>query len=80
MRHAAVAAFLLHLAAALWVWNTWSGFGRGNVLVWMDFPSSLAFLQLRGRWLLAGSVLVGGLEWAVVAGLLTYFLGRSARR
>jgi hypothetical protein len=79
VRHTAIAAFCLHAVIALLAWSTWSRFGRGNVLVWMDFPTSLAFLQLTGGGLLAASLLLGGLQWAALGALLTYFLGRSAR-
>jgi hypothetical protein len=80
LRHAAVAVFGLHVMIALLAWSTWSRFGRGNVLVWMDFPTSLAFLQLTGGKLLAASLLLGGLQWAAAGALLTYLLGRTVRR
>ena len=79
VRHAAVAAFCVHFVLAVWVWLTWGRFGRGNLFVWMDFPSSLAFLQLTGGGLLVASLLLGGLEWAGIGALLTYLLGRSVR-
>src|SRR5712691_8858208 len=72
LRHAAVVVFCLHVVIALLAWSTWSRFGRGNILVWMDFPSSLAFLQLTGGKLLAASLLLGGLQWAAAGALLTY--------
>jgi hypothetical protein len=79
VRHAAVATFCLHAVVALLAWATWSRFGRGNLFVWMDFPASLAFLQLTGGSLLAASLLLGGLQWAALGALLTYLLGRSAK-
>jgi hypothetical protein len=79
VRHAALAAFCLHAVIALLAWWTWSRFGRGNLLVWMDFPGSLAFLELTGGSFLAASLLLGGLQWAALGALLTYLLGRSAR-
>lgn len=79
VRHAAVAVIVLHTAVALWVWRTWGELGRSNLLVYMDFPVSLAFLHLSDRGLLTGSLLLGGLQWATVAGLLTWLVGRSAR-
>ncbi|MEA2693672.1 MAG: hypothetical protein QOJ16_3059, partial [Acidobacteriota bacterium] len=60
-------------------WSTWSRFGRGNVLVWMDFPASLAFLHLTGGRFLTASLVLGSLQWAAVGALLTYVLGRSVR-
>jgi hypothetical protein len=77
---AAVAALLLHTAATFWAWHTWGYFGRGNVLAWMDFPISLAYLQLEDRPLLHWSLLAGGLQWAAIAALLAFVLGRSVRR
>jgi hypothetical protein len=79
VRHATVAAFCLHTVIALLAWSTWSRFGRGNLLVWMDFPASLAFLERTGGTFLAASLLLGGLQWTALGALLTYLLGRSAR-
>jgi hypothetical protein len=80
LRHAFLGVFFLHTLTVLWAWRSWSGFGRSNLLVLMDFPASLAFLQLTGRELLLGSFLLGGLEWGLIGLALTYFLGRAARR
>jgi hypothetical protein len=71
---------LLHTFTVLWVWRTWGYFGRGNVLAWLDFPVSLAYLQLDGSPLLAWSLAAGGLQWAVIAAALTWLVGLSARR
>jgi hypothetical protein len=79
VRHTAVLAFCLHAAIALLAWSTWGRFGRGNILAWMDFPTSLAFVQKTGGTLLAASLLLGGLQWAALGALLTYLLGRSVR-
>jgi hypothetical protein len=78
-RIAFIAGFLLHTLAALTAWWTWSSFGRGNVLAWIDFPVSLAFLHLDGRPLLLWSLLAGGLQWGAIAALLSLFLGRTVR-
>jgi len=78
-RIAAILGFLLHALAALVAWKTWGSFGRGNVLAWIDFPVSLAFLHLDGKPLLAWSLLAGGLQWAAIAALLSLFLGRTVR-
>ena len=61
---------------ALSVWQTWGSFGRGNVLAWIDFPVSLAFLHLDGTPLPALEPVAGGLQWAVIAALLSLWLGR----
>jgi hypothetical protein len=74
------ASLLLHAAAVLWVWLSWRGFGRGGVLAWIDFPSSLFYLQLRGGAKLAWSLLAGGLQWGILGAGLSLLVGRSARR
>ena len=70
---------LLHTATALGVWATWGEFGRGNVLAWIDFPASLAFLHLDGTPMLLWSLVAGGLQWAIIAALLAFSLGWAAR-
>ncbi|HEV3455841.1 MAG TPA: hypothetical protein VHG32_04740 [Thermoanaerobaculia bacterium] len=77
---AAAGSLLLHALAVLWVWRFWGGFGRGGVLAWIDFPSSLAYLRLRGGAKLAWSLLIGGLQWAVFGAGLSLLFGTSARR
>ena len=80
MLAAAITAFVLHSVMALWAWETWGYFGRGNVITWMDFPLSLAYLHLEGTPMLLWSLLGGGLQWAGLAALLTFLLGRTLRR
>jgi hypothetical protein len=77
---AAAGSFLLHALAVLWVWHSWGSFGRGGVLAWIDFPSSLAYLRLRGGAKLAFSLAVGGLQWALLGAGLSLLFGSSARR
>jgi hypothetical protein len=76
---AIVAVLVLHTAFVLWVWNSWGEFGRGTVLVWMDFPASLLYLERTDTAFLTGSLLAGGLQWVLLAALLTWIVGRSAR-
>jgi hypothetical protein len=76
---AAAACFLLHAATLLWTWRGWGLLGRRNVLTWVDFPVSLAYLTRAPHELLLWSLLLGGLWWAAVGGLLTLLIGRSAR-
>jgi hypothetical protein len=76
---AAAIVVLLHTLVAIWVWNSWGQFGRDTILVWMDFPASLVYLDRADATFLAGSLLLGGLQWSLVAALLTWILGRSAR-
>jgi hypothetical protein len=78
-RTAAFVGFLLHTVTTLVAWWTWSEFGRGNLLAWTDFPVSLAYLRLDGTPLLLCSLVAGGLQWAIIAALLTLALGRAAR-
>jgi len=76
---AAIVGFLLHTVTALLVWRTWGSFGRGNLLAWIDFPVSLAFLHLDGAPFLSWSLLAGGLQWAAIAALLSLWLGSTVR-
>lgn len=82
-RRAALAAliigFLLHTVTALAVWRTWGTLGRGNVLAWVDFPVSLAYVHLDGGPLLTCSLIAGGLQWGVITALLSLWLGSTAR-
>jgi hypothetical protein len=77
---AAVAAYLLHALAAAWAWSRWGRLGRGTVITWVDFPSSLLFLDRTDHAFLLASLLLGGLQWTLVAALLTWSLGRAMRR
>ncbi len=83
-RRAIASAFLaglvLHTLAALLVWRSYGTLGRGGRLIWVDFPVSLAYLQLTGRSLLTASLLAGGLQWGAITALLTYWLGSSLRK
>jgi hypothetical protein len=74
---AAVAGLLLHTVTALWVWRSWGEFGRSNVIAWIDFPVSLAYLHLDGPPLLSWSLALGGLQWAGIAAFLAFLLGQS---
>jgi hypothetical protein len=78
--YAFLAGFLLHTVVAFLVWRTWGDMGRSNVLTWIDFPVSLAFLHLDDDPFLTASLIAGGFQWAVIAALLTLFLGRTVRR
>lgn len=82
-RRAALAAFLigvlLHTLTSLAVWRTWGILGRGNVLAWIDFPVSLAYLHLDGAPLLTWSLIGGGLQWGVISALLSLWLGSTLR-
>lgn len=76
---AVAAVLLLHTAFAVWIWYSWGQFGRDTILVWMDFPASLIYLDRADATFLAGSLLLGGLQWGLLAALLTWIVGRSAR-
>ncbi len=75
--YALAASVALHTLAVLWVWR--GGFGRGGLLAWIDFPSSLFYLRLRGGAKLALSLALGGLQWGLIGAGLSLLIGRSAR-
>jgi hypothetical protein len=79
-RAAALWVFVLHTAAALWVWSRWSSGVRGGVLFWMDLPVSFLYAAARGGLFLAASLILGGLWWSALAAGLTRLVGRSAAR
>lgn len=76
---AAVGAAVLHTGAVLWVWRSWTVGLRSGWLVWMDLPVSLLFVEAREGWLLALSLVLGGMQWAVIGGLLSALLGAFVR-
>jgi hypothetical protein len=80
IRHAAIAGFAIHTLAALWIWQTWPAFDASNLLIWMSIPASLAFMGASGKSLLGLALLFGGLEWALLAGLVAWWVGRSLHR
>jgi hypothetical protein len=73
-----VAGFLLHTVSVLWLWFRWDVVLRRTILVWMDIPMSLIYLSLAGRQLLAASLVIGGIQWAIVGAALSYLVGRLA--
>ena len=75
-----IAALLLHTAAVTFGWYTWEVGQRGLVLSWMDFPISLLYLGFSGGRILLWSLLLGGLQWALVGAALSYGIGRLASR
>lgn len=79
MAGAALAGLLLHTVTILWVWQTSDYFDRSLVVTWADFPASLAYLHLEGKPMLLWSLVAGGLQWAGIAALLTFLLGRTLK-
>jgi len=77
---AAVIGLVLHTLTVLWAWRTWGAFGRGNVIAWLDFPSSLGYMHLDGGAFLSWSLAAGGLQWAAIGALVALLVGRAARR
>jgi hypothetical protein len=77
---AVIIGVILHTLTALSVWSSWDYFGRANIVVWMDFPTSLAYLDLEGEAMLAWSLVAGGLQWAAIAALLTIWVGVTTHR
>lgn len=80
VRSAAVAGFLCHAVAALWIWASYPTTSRALILFWSDFPVSLLFAGFAGGAFLAASLLAGGALWALGAALLAALVGRLARR
>jgi hypothetical protein len=80
IRRAAFAGFAIHTLAVLWIWQTWDAFGASNLLIWMSLPASLAYLEASGTSLLGLALLFGGLEWALLGGLVAWWIGRSLHR
>jgi hypothetical protein len=80
VRRIVIAALLIHTLAVLWIWSGWSPGFRTGVLVWMDFPASLLFLGAGGRRFLAWSLILGGVQWALIAALVAAAVGRLTRR
>jgi hypothetical protein len=78
-RAAALAAFLLHGVAVVWVRLAWGPGVRGGVVAWMDFPVSLAYGGLPEPGFFAASLLAGGALWAAAAAGLARLVGRVAR-
>jgi hypothetical protein len=79
-RAAALWAFLFHSAAVVWLHFGWRRGLGGGVLLWMDFPLSLAYGHLTGGAFLAAALAAGGALWAAVAAGLALLFGRAARR
>jgi hypothetical protein len=76
---ALILGFASHTVTALIVWRNWGTLGRGNVLSLIDLPVSFLYLHLDGRPLLYWSLAAGGLQWAVIAALLSLWLGKTVR-
>lgn len=77
---AAAIGFLLHALTAAWAWRSWGYFGRGNVIAWIDFPVSLAYMHRGEAVVLTASLVLGGLQWAAIAALLSLWVGSALRR
>jgi hypothetical protein len=80
IRHAAFAGFAIHTLAALWVWQTWPALEGSTLLFYMSLPASLGYAGARGPTLLGLSLVFGGLEWALLGGLVAWWIGRSLHR
>lgn len=76
----AVGAALLHTVAVLWIWVSWGLGLRGGWLVWMDLPVSLFYLGAREGSLLAFSLVLGGVQWALAGALLSLLVAALSTR
>lgn len=70
-----ILAVILHTLCVLWIWGSWGAGLRGGWLVWIDLPVSLLYGTVPGKWLLAASLVLGGLQWAGIAWLLGRLVG-----
>ena len=78
-RAAALAAFLLHAVAVVWVRLAFAPGVRGGLVAWMDFPVSLAYGALPEAGFFVASLVAGGALWAAAAAGLAHLVGRLAR-
>ncbi len=79
-RRVFLVALVAHSLFALWAWSSGQPGWRSTKLVWIDFPISLAFLHGQDRTVLLGSLLLGGLQWGLLAAGATLALGRLSER
>ena len=79
-RRVFLVALLAHSLLALWAWSSGQPGWRSTQLIWIDFPISLLFLHGQDRWVLLGSLVLGGLQWGFLAAGATLALGSLAER
>jgi hypothetical protein len=79
-RRVFVVALFAHSAFALWAWGSGEPGWRSTKLVWMDLPVSLLYLHAQDRAVLLGSLVLGGLQWGLLAAGATLALGYLAER
>jgi hypothetical protein len=72
-------AVVFHTLCVLWIWRSWGAGLRGGWLLWIDLPVSLLYLSVPGSWLLAASLVLGGLQWAGIGWLLWRLVGALTR-
>ena len=80
LRRGLLAGAILHTAAVAWIAWRWTPALRGTVLTLIDLPLSLFFGGAAGGRAVLWSVLLGGAQWAVIAGLLGIGVERLTRR
>lgn len=72
-------AVVFHTLCVLWIWRSWGAGLRGGWLLWIDLPISLLYGTMPGSWLLAASLVLGGLQWALIGWLLWRLVGTLTR-
>jgi hypothetical protein len=77
-RRGAFAGFLLHSLSLTLLWFQDAALRR-TFLVWLDFPASLLYLGFAPRSLFVASLLLGGLQWAVIGAALAALARRASR-
>jgi len=75
-----LAGALLHTIAVAWVAWHWTPALRGTVLTLIDLPLSLFFGAAAGGREILWSLLLGGVQWALIAGLLGIGVERLTRK
>lgn len=73
-------AVVFHTLCVVWIWRSWGAGLRGGWLWWIDLPVSLFYGTVPGSWLLAASLLLGGLQWAFIGLLLWRLVGALTER
>ena len=79
-RRAFLVVFVIHTGLALWAWSSGQPGLRTASLVWIDLPVSLIYLHAPENRVLIGSLLLGGIQWGLLAAAATLILGWVADR
>lgn len=67
---------VIHGLVLATVWLRWKPGTRGLVLSWIDAPFSFLWFGVGEGRMLLFSLVLGGLWWATITALLTWWIGR----